>query len=502
MFRKKTGILIVILSITLLGLLWLQYYWVNFSFQKNSKEFDTRINRILGEAATEIEESFYCIDFFSEFSISPGESLLVLKHDQTPEGYPATNQGYSFDTIPLYFWNRFSNDSLLSYSNIKFSFPANIRMELNVEYLMEENPDFLKNDATINSYRKTITENEDFKITLDSVLVKHFRTGGYPINFYYQIKETVTGKVLVSKPGNLQDGIFNTKTGTELFRDNYFFSPLKLNVFFPDKKKSLIKELWTMILVSVFLIGLLVSLMFYFIRTLVQHQRLSAMKSDFISNMTHEFKTPVANINLAIDTMEKQGLVKNENAQMYAGIIREENRRLQNNIDLILETSMTENRSLQITHTQTDVHDLLTGIVETSQIEATSKNGHITLNLQAEDFTLFADEVHLSNAFLNLLDNAIKYCDANPAIKVTTQNNKEHLVILIEDNGKGISPASIDRVFDKFYRVPAGNKHDVKGFGLGLYYVKQVLDAHNWKIKVRSEMGKGSIFEIIIPLEK
>jgi two-component system phosphate regulon sensor histidine kinase PhoR len=311
-----------------------------------------------------------------------------------------------------------------------------------------------------------------------------------------------TGKVLVIKPDNLQAGIFNTKTGTELFRDNYFFSPLKLNIFFPDKKKSLIKELWTVILVSVFLIGLLVSLMLYFIRTLMQHQRLSAMKSDFISNMTHEFKTPVANINLAIDTMEKQGLAKNENAQMYTGIIREENRRLQNNIDLILETSMTENRSLQITPTQTDVHDLLTGIVETKQIEATSKNGSISLNLQAEDFTLLADEVHLSNAFLNLLDNAIKYCDASPAIKVSTLNNKEHLVIIIVDNGKGIPPASIDRIFDKFYRVPAGNKHDVKGFGLGLYYVKQVLDAHQWKIKVRSEMGKGSIFEIFIPLEK
>ena len=219
-----------------------------------------------------------------------------------------------------------------------------------------------------------------------------------------------------------------------------------------------------MILVSIFLIGLLVSLMFYFIRTLMQHQRLSAMKSDFISNMTHEFKTPVANINLAIDTMEKQGLVKNEKAQMYAGIIREENRRLQNNIDLILETSMTENRSLQITPTQTDVHDLLSGIVETKQIEATSKNGNITLDLQAEDFTLLADEVHLSNAFLNLLDNAIKYCDASPAIKITTKNSKDHLVIQIEDNGKGISSASLDRIFDKFYRVPAGNKHDVKGF--------------------------------------
>jgi len=501
MFRKKTGILIVILSVTLLGLFWLQYYWISFSFQKRSEEFDTRINRALAEASIEVEESFFCIDFFSEFSISPGEGLYVQKHDWASDGYLTTGQGYSADTIPIYFWNKFSSDSLMSYSNIKFSYPANIRMELNVEYLMEENPDFLKNDATINSYRKSLAENESFKKTLDSVLIKHIQNEEYPLNFYYQVKEIATGKTLVIKPDNLRAGIFDNKTGTVLFRDNYFFSPLKLNLFFPDKKKTLIRELWTVILVSVLLIGLLVSLMLYFIRTLIQQQRLSEMKSDFISNMTHEFKTPVANISLAIDTMEKQGLIKNENAQLYAGIIREENRRLRNNIDLILETSLFENKTLKLTKFQIDVHDLITGIIETKQIEYNQKNGKIKSNFQAGQFIISVDEVHLANVFLNLLDNSIKYSEGEPDITVTSVNKDNFIIISVKDKGKGIPAQSLDKIFEKFYRVPQGNKYDVKGFGLGLYYVKQVVDAHHGKIKVRSEINKGSIFEIFIPIE-
>jgi len=347
-----------------------------------------------------------------------------------------------------------------------------------------------------------VVNNVKFLTSLDSVLKKQITGQDLGLNYHYQIKDKASGEVLISKPVNYNDATSDGKIGTVLFKDNYFFSPLKLNLFFPDKKKTLIRELWTAILVSVVLIGLLVSLLLYFIRTLIQHQRLSEMKSDFISNMTHEFKTPVANISLAIDTMEKQGLIKNENARLYAGIIREENRRQQNNIDLILETSLFENKTLKLTKSQIDVHDLLTGIIETKQIEYGQKNGKIKSNFQAGQFIISADEVHLSNVFLNLLDNAIKYSEGEPEITVTTINKDNLIIISVEDKGNGIPSQSLDKVFEKFYRVPQGNKHDVKGFGLGLYYIKQVIDAHHWKIKVRSEINKGSIFEIFIPIEK
>lgn len=216
--------------------------------------------------------------------------------------------------------------------------------------------------------------------------------------------------------------------------------------------------------------------------------------------MTHEFKTPVANINLALETLEKQGLAKDENTQLYTGIIREENRRLRNNINLILETSLFENKTLKLSKLQIDVHDLITGIIETKQIEYDQKNGKIKSNFLAGQFIISADEVHLTNTFLNLLDNAIKYSEREPDITVTSVNKDNFIIISVEDKGKGIPAQSLDKIFEKFYRVPHGNKHDVKGFGLGLYYVKQVLEAHHGKIKVRSEINKGSRFEIWLPM--
>jgi len=341
------------------------------------------------DVATEIEESFYCIDFFSEFTISPGQGLYMIRHDWEEGKFLPVDNIYQADTIPVYFWNQFGYDSLLSYSNIKFSYPANIRLELNVEYLMEENPDFLKNDATINSYRQSAANNAEFLNTVDSVLIKQIAGQDIDLDYQYQIRDKTSREVLVSKPGNFIGPENDSKIGTDLFKDNYFFSPLQLDLYFPGKQKSLIKELWLVVFVSILLLGLLVSLTIYFLRTMIQQQRLSEMKSDFISNMTHEFKTPVANISLALETMEKQGLTENENTQLYTGIIREENRRLRNNIDLILETALFENKSLKLSKSQIDVHDLLTGIIETKQIEVLNNSGNITLDLKAEECYVF-----------------------------------------------------------------------------------------------------------------
>ncbi|RLD51366.1 MAG: hypothetical protein DRJ05_18480, partial [Bacteroidetes bacterium] len=405
MFNKKTGIFIFAVTASLIGLLWLQYYWISYSFQQKSEAFDSRMNSILMEAVTEIEESFYCIDFFSEFTISPGQGVYLMKHNWEGNEFIPIDKSSQADTIPMYFWNQFGYDTLLSYSNVKFNYPANIRMELNVEYLQEENPDFLKNDGNINSYRQSVANNVDFLNTVDSVLRKKIIAQGFDLAYQYQIKDKTTNKILISNPETLKAKSIESNIEAILFNGNYFFSPLQLSLIFPGKQKNLIKELWLVVFVSILLIALLASLVMYFVRAMVQQQRLSEMKSDFISNMTHEFKTPVANINLAIETMEKQGLVENEKAQLYTGIIREENRRLRNNIDLILETSLFENKKLKLTTSQIDVHELLVGIIETIQLDLNEKNGKITNDFQAGEFIIYADETHLSNVFLNLLDN-------------------------------------------------------------------------------------------------
>jgi len=500
MLRKKTGIFIIILAISFIGLLWLQYYWISMSFQMKSEEFDTRVNTILSEVAAGAEESFYCIDFFSEFNISPGEGIYLIKHKWDKQGYLTGNGNAVSDTIKTYFLNQFQDDTLLSYSDIKFSFPANIRMELNVEYLMQENTDFNKDELTINSYRESLFNNESFITTLDTLLDSQLKKNGILSDYHYAIRSSESDTVFYSNREGVDPELLNSGLSAILFNDNYFFRPVKLLLFFPDKKKSLINELWLIIAGSVVLILILIILITYFIRTLLHQQRLSEMKSDFISNMTHEFKTPVANINLALDTLESQKMLSGESSYKIAEIIREENQRMQHNIDLILETSLFDKGSVILRKSELDLHDLLAGIIDTVAYEVEEKKGSLTKGFNAENYKISADEVHLSNAIFNLIDNALKYSGKSPIIEISTRNIASYCIISIKDHGMGIPAASIDKIFDKFYRVPQGDKHDVKGFGLGLFYVKQIIDKHNGRIKVKSELDNGCTFEIWLPL--
>ncbi|OQX77359.1 MAG: hypothetical protein B6D61_07355 [Bacteroidetes bacterium 4484_249] len=352
---------------------------------------------------------------------------------------------------------------------------------------------------TGNSFRKPLEEKDRFIETFNHFLQNELNTHNLKNHFYYKVVNPDNGNIVIhSDPKQKSDGN-NIVAETTIFAENYFMYSYKVQLVSTGASRYFNKPLAIVIISSAILIVLLIIVIFSLVRTTIQQQKLSEIKSDFISNMTHEFKTPVANISLALETMEKRGLAEDENTALYTGIIREENRRLRNNIDIILETSVFENKVLKLTKIHTDIHDLLTGIIETKQIEASKENGKIELDLVAEDLKIFIDEVHLSNVILNILDNAIKYCKEAPKIKVSTLSNSNHLIIRIKDNGRGIPAASMDRIFDKFYRIPDGNKHDVKGFGLGLYYVKQVIETHHGKIKVKSEVNKGSTFEIWLP---
>ncbi|RLD36631.1 MAG: hypothetical protein DRI83_05160, partial [Bacteroidetes bacterium] len=236
MLRKKTGIFIIILAISFIGLLWLQYYWISMSFQMKSEEFDTRVNTILSEVAAGAEESFYCIDFFSEFNISPGEGIYLIKHKWDEQGYLPGNGNTVSDTIKTYFLNQFQDDTLLSYSDIKFSFPANIRMELNVEYLMQENTDFNKDELTINSYRESLFNNESFITTLDTLLDSQLKKNGILSDYHYAIRSSESDTVFYSNREGVDPELLNSGLSAILFNDNYFFRPVKLMLFFPDKK--------------------------------------------------------------------------------------------------------------------------------------------------------------------------------------------------------------------------------------------------------------------------
>lgn len=242
---------------------------------------------------------------------------------------------------------------------------------------------------------------------------------------------------------------------------------------------------------------------FVTIRALIRQKKLSAMKNDFINNMTHEFKTPIATISLAVDALKNEKVLQSkEKMDYFSSIIKEENKRMNKQVETILQAAITDRKDLQLTLRPIHVHTIIDAVLENFQLQLEEKHSKINKHLGASVDLINADEVHFTNVISNLVDNAIKYSKKgrNLHLKILTSNADNKLVIKIQDNGIGMNKETLKRIFEKFYRAHTGNKHDVKGFGLGLSYVKAIIVAHQGKIKAESVTGKGTSFTIELPL--
>jgi two-component system, OmpR family, phosphate regulon sensor histidine kinase PhoR len=241
------------------------------------------------------------------------------------------------------------------------------------------------------------------------------------------------------------------------------------------------------------------------VRTMLRQKKLGEIKNDFINNMTHEFKTPIATISLAVDAMRNEKVLQDrEKLGYFSTIIKEENKRMNRQVETILKASQLEKQEVDLNLKPVHVHDVIKDVVENFALQLEEKQGKAELLLNAQNDLVDADEVHLSNLVNNLFDNALKYSKENtpPFVKLTTQSNGKKFIIRIEDNGIGMNRETLKRIFERFYRAHTGNLHNVKGFGLGLSYVKTMVEAHHGDIKAESTLGKGSTFVIEFPLKK
>lgn len=238
----------------------------------------------------------------------------------------------------------------------------------------------------------------------------------------------------------------------------------------------------------------------YFIFTIIRQKKLSTIKNDFISNMTHEFKTPISTISLASEMLGDESIVKTpEKQKRFLKMIKDENKRLSVLVESILQTAILDKGEFKLKLNELDIHEIITTAINNTNLLVEQRNGKIVTNLNATKTRLMADRVHLTNIVFNLIDNAIKYSKEIPEITITTNDSSNGINIIVKDNGIGISKENQRKIFDKFYRVPTGNVHNVKGFGLGLSYVQAVVNKHGGEITVHSELGKGSIFTIFLP---
>lgn len=278
-----------------------------------------------------------------------------------------------------------------------------------------------------------------------------------------------------------------------------------LFVVVPQIKSLVYKSLRWRIVASVLFTLVILAAFYLTFTTMIRQKKLAKIKNDFINNMTHEFKTPIATISLAVDAMRNDKVISNKDKLSYfSGIIKEENQRMNRQVETILKASQLEKQEVELALKPLQVHEIIKDVADNFNLQLEEKKGRIELNLGASNDLMEADEVHFSNLINNLLDNAIKYCKENlpPVVKVCTSSNAKNLVIKVEDNGIGMNRETLKKIFERFYRAHTGNLHNVKGFGLGLSYVKTMVEAHRGSIKAESTLGKGSTFIVEFPLMK
>jgi two-component system phosphate regulon sensor histidine kinase PhoR len=271
----------------------------------------------------------------------------------------------------------------------------------------------------------------------------------------------------------------------------------------PNFKAIVFRQMKWMIIGSVFFTLVIISAFTVTVYALLRQKKLSEIKNDFINNMTHEFKTPLATISLAVDALRNNKVIEDRTRMEYfSGIIKEENKRMNKHVETILQAALMDRQEVQLSKAPVHVHNLIREVISNYTLQLQEKDGRIELDLNADSDLINGDEVHMRNLISNLVDNAVKYSKEKLVLRISSYNSAKNLVVKFEDNGIGMTKETVRRIFEKFYRAHTGNLHNVKGFGLGLSYVKTIVDAHEGRIKVDSSPGKGSSFTIEIPYLK
>ena len=355
------------------------------------------------------------------------------------------------------------------------------------------------NMVSPNFFRVQINE-ELQPFYLESLLQTEFLNREINYKFQYSIyncfnDSIVYTKVVGNAASKTNESELSVPPAVQWDNDNHYFS-----VFFPSLDFEIISQMRFWVISSIVLIAVLIFFA-YVINVILRQKRLSEIKNDFINNMTHELKTPISTIALASDVLMQKGIEATpDRLKNYARIIKDENQRLQNQVEWVLQVARLEKEEIEMNKQQFDLHELIELAVPTIEMNFAEKELKISTHLNAKNPMIWGDEMHITNVIFNLLDNAAKYGGDFPEINIETHQTSQGIFLSVSDKGPGIAKDQQKDIFEKFYRISTGNVHDVKGFGLGLHYVKTIVEAHNGKIKLNSKLGEGSQFELFFPI--
>lgn len=359
------------------------------------------------------------------------------------------------------------------------------------------------NEMMLDAFRSNIYEDPNKRIDivfLDSVLQTEMANEKLPAEFDFLIVTEKMERVeFENAPKNYLEELDTTSSFKSLlFPSNSLDEDLYLYVRFPKQNQFLILDMWAPLTVNLALLIIIIVAMTMMFKTILTQKKLSELKSDFISNMTHEFKTPISTISLACEAMNDGDMGGNNAPSPYIKIINDENQRLMKLVERILQSATLDKGELKLSTEKINLNELIHEVVNTADLRMKKRNAKIRLELPDEFIYIQGDRFHLSNLLSNLIDNAIKYSDNEPEITVSLSKEGKKVHLSVSDKGIGIKKEHLSKIFDKLYRIPTGNVHNVKGFGLGLSYVKAIAELHGWNMVVRSKHGNGSTFTLEI----
>lgn len=502
--RHIKGLLILI-ALSVAAVTAAQLFWMYNAYQLQEANFKSNALKSVKQATENIENYYGCFEAFNKVELAEDEELVILLQKQAGSGADTVKQ-YSPSFHPDSFYAGQTRMPFPMTGEIMIKYHYNpLDSGTNYSHLNRHNA---SNEITrkwgdsifSGTHPVTYFMGADFfKHFLDSVLRDYLMENGISTPYYFRLTNQKNEQTLLSNV----DSVFSAEAEpfeAVLYENSFFFTPQKLSLWLPEKDHYLFGKMKAILLSSLLVLLVLIGVAYMMARTILKQKKLSQVKKDFIDNMTHEFKTPIANIALALDTIENPdvGIGKGK-LPNYLNIIRDENLRLSENVTKILEISQLEEGKVSFRQEPVHLKTLLDEVVSKFELQVHGRGGQLTLHYESEPAGMLGDSIHLTNMFYNLIENALNYTRKVPVIMLHVKQIAGMNEIIISDNGIGISHDELENIFIPFYRINTGNVHDVKGFGLGLSYVNKVVSMHGGEIRVKSEPGKGSTFTIRLP---
>ena len=520
--KKKMFVLIVaLMSISLIGIIAVQVYWIKNALESKKEQFKNDVQKSLGSVSERINDReeeeftkqiegilenvglansaqiknyfFQQIDTTTQQKFTIGATILE-ENFKLPSDF-LDNDSIIFTRISGkkdFFQSKLIkgvDNAFTSSDEKKFSFTKRLSSIEKAEYV-----DFLRDYNNKKPIHQRISNRE-----LNTIIKEELSKRNIFLKFKYGV---------YSKDGlatKLKSGYFtiNKKDSYPypLFYNTNGEIEYELNVMFPTKNEHILSGISRILLLSLFFIFIIIVAFSSSLYQLLRQKKISEIKTDFINNMTHEFKTPIATINLALDSIKNPKIIDDkEKVLRYVKMIRDENKRMHAQVENVLRISSLEKNQLEISKETIDMHDIIDDAITRVSLIMEDRNGSLKTYLQAITAEISGNQFHLTNVVVNILENAIKYSQGAPIIEIYTESTNKFFIFKVKDQGIGMTKAVQKQVFDKFYREQKGNIHDVKGHGLGLAYVKEIIEKHHGIVFVESEKGIGSTFTVKVPL--